>query len=175
MVFLHQLGTWLSQRRILSCDCRHLLSAQPIGGISLAVIIFFLKAEYTALNRSDDSEYSVWQRWLRLDWIGTILCLGMVTSLLLPLQWGGNTKSWKDHVVIALFCVFGVLLISFIIWEWKMGRSAILPLHMFRRRTQVGCCLVSVSLLFSSSTTQKGLVDGTWQFFVMMMLLVGAS
>jgi len=125
----------------------------PIGALSVFVIVLFLKAEYTPLNRSDNLEFNVWQRWLRLDWAGTFMCLGIVTSLLLPLQWGGNTKAWNDRVVIALFCVFGVVLIAFILLEWKLGKRAILPLHMFRRRTQIGCCLTS--------------------FFVMMMLLVG--
>jgi hypothetical protein len=79
------------------------------------------------------------------------MCLGMVISLLLPLQWGGNTKAWNDRVVVAVFCVFGIILIAFITLEWKMGKRAILPLHMFRRRTQVGCCLVAVSFVFANA------------------------
>jgi len=65
----------------------------------------------------------------------------MVTALLLPLQWGGVTKAWTDKTVIACFCVFGVLLVAFISWEWYMGDNGIMPLHLFRSRTQIGCCL----------------------------------
>ena len=83
------------------------------------------------------------------------MCLCMVISLLLPLQWGGNTKPWKDRVVIALFCVFGVVLIVSIAVEWKMGKRAILPLDFFRRRTSVGCCLNAVSLVVTN-TVRKG-------------------
>jgi hypothetical protein len=114
------------------------------------MIVFFLKGDYTALNRSEASKYTVLQRWLRLDWFGTILCVGVVTILPLPLQWGGVTKAWRDPTVIASFCVSGVVLIAFIILEWKMGKRAIMPLYMFRRRTQVGCCLIAVSLVFLS-------------------------
>jgi hypothetical protein len=46
----------------------------------------------------------------RLDWIGTILCLGITTSVLLPLQEGGNTKEWSDPEVYALFVVAAVLI-----------------------------------------------------------------
>jgi MFS family permease len=62
----------------------------------------------------------------------------MITSLLLPLQWGGITRPWNDKVVIALFCVFGVLFIAFIGWELYKGERAMMPLFLFRRRTQVG-------------------------------------
>jgi hypothetical protein len=88
------------------------------------------KPEYAGLN--------ILQKWLKVDWIGTILCLGMVCSLLLPLQWGGVTKPWNDKTVIALFCVFAVLVVVFTAWEYHMGPRAILPLHMLKVRTQIG-------------------------------------
>ncbi|QRW16005.1 major facilitator superfamily transporter [Rhizoctonia solani] len=93
------------------------------------------------------------QKWISLDWAGSILALGMVTALLLPLQWGGNERPWNDKVVIALFCVFGVLLPAFIAWEYKLGDRAIMRTSMFRRRTQIGTCLEA--------------------FFVMLALLLG--
>ncbi|KAJ1308610.1 hypothetical protein OPQ81_004308 [Rhizoctonia solani] len=93
------------------------------------------------------------QKWLSLDWFGSVLALGMVTALLLPLQWGGNERPWNDKVVIALFCVFGVLCPAFIAWEYKLGDRAIMRTSMFRRRTQVGTCIEA--------------------FFIMMALLLG--
>lgn len=82
-----------------------------------------------------------------------MICLGLVTSLLLPLQWGGNTKPWGDKWVIAMFCVFGVVVLAFIAWEWKMGTNALFPLYLLKNRSQVGCCLAS--------------------FWIMLMFLVG--
>ncbi|ELU38567.1 hypothetical protein AG1IA_07415 [Rhizoctonia solani AG-1 IA] len=67
--------------------------------------------------------------------------LGFVTCLLLPLQWGGNTKPWKDKVVIALFCLFAVIFIAFLLWEKRKGSKGILPLSLFRHRTQIGTCI----------------------------------
>lgn len=93
----------------------------------------------------------------------------MITSLLLALQWGGVTKPWSDRSVIACFCVvkspyhphsvcfccsypdlllseqFGALLPIFIGWEFFRGDRGILPLKLFRNRTQVGACLATVS------------------------------
>lgn len=49
-----------------------------------------------------------------------------------------------------MFCVFGVVLIAFLLWEWRMGSGAILPLYLFKNRSQVGCCLASfwIMLMF---------------------------
>lgn len=40
-----------------------------------------------------------------LDYVGAALSIGMVTCLLIPLQWGGNEKPWSDRSVIALLIV----------------------------------------------------------------------
>ncbi len=106
-----------------------------------------MTASYTALNRPSNFESTVLQRFIDLDWIGTFLCLGMTVSLLLPLQWGGNIKAWKDPIVIALFCVFVAVLGIFLLWQWYKGKAALLPLFLLKRRTQIGCCLESFWLL----------------------------
>ncbi|KAF8520869.1 ABC transporter [Hysterangium stoloniferum] len=79
-----------------------------------------------------------------LDWIGSILCLGFVTTLLLALQWGGIVKAWSDPVIITCFVLSGVLCVLFVLWQKKLGLNAMLPLSIFLRRTQLGACLHSV-------------------------------
>jgi hypothetical protein len=123
----------------------------PIGAISVAFIGFLLEAQPPQNN--PHFPRVGWKRYLDLDWIGTILCLGMTSTLLLPLQEGGVTKPWSDPSVYALFPVFGVLFIAFIAWEWRMGPRAIMPLSMFKRKTQVGCCLEAVSWPLSLGDT----------------------
>ncbi|KAG6860732.1 hypothetical protein C0995_008088 [Termitomyces sp. Mi166 len=91
-------------------------------------------------------ERSQWQRWLRLDWIGTFLSLSMVTTLLLALQWGGNTKLWSDPGVVACLVLFVLLLVAFVAWEYKKGPDAILPLKMLLRRSILGAFIASAFL-----------------------------
>ncbi len=79
------------------------LSSLPIGAITIATILLFIKPQHSF--RLKDDPTPTWRRIVGLDWIGTILCLGMVTSLLLALQWGGVTKPWSDKSVIACLCV----------------------------------------------------------------------
>ncbi|KAF9515229.1 hypothetical protein BS47DRAFT_1484607 [Hydnum rufescens UP504] len=131
-------GRCYSALSVLTLASEH-WSTTDIGGYVLGGVFterVSWRQETTTLNRSEASEHTVLQHWLRLDWFGTILCVGIVTILPLPLQWGGVTKAWRDPTVIASFCASGVVLIAFVILEWKMGERAINPLYMFRRSTQ---------------------------------------
>lgn len=77
----------------------------------MVLIAWLVKSKYGSGSTRVHSQ-PFWRRFIGLDWIGTLLCLGLITSLLLPLQWGGNTKPWSDPSVIACFCV-----VSLCFWE----------------------------------------------------------
>lgn len=60
-----------------------------------------------------------------------------IICLLLALQWGGVKYDWSDAKIIALFVVFGILLIAFIgIQLWKQD-SATVPPRMMMKRSMV--------------------------------------
>ncbi|KAG8894670.1 hypothetical protein FRC00_008595, partial [Tulasnella sp. 408] len=78
----------------------------PFGAITVFSILAFIKSEHSIAPRASASGAPTWRRLItNIDWVGSILCLGMVTTLLLPLQWGGVTKAWTDKSVIACFVV----------------------------------------------------------------------
>jgi hypothetical protein len=113
--------------------------------------------------------FTVRDRLASIDWVGSVICIGMVVSLLLPLQWGGITKSWDDATVIVLFCLSALLLGIFVLWEWRKGDGALVPFTMFRRRSQFGA---------ASATVRPDLsVNGTGlfvcQFFIGLGLFIG--
>ena len=106
------------------------------------------------------------QKWLLMDWVGSVLSVGMITSLLLPLQWGGVSREWNDRVVIALFVTvsflsvllmhraylavqFGVLFGLFIGWEYYKKEHAMMPLFLFKRRTQVGAGIATFMMMIA--------------------------
>ncbi|KZW04065.1 ABC transporter [Exidia glandulosa HHB12029] len=112
----------------------------PFGALAIGAVVFFLEDRRPRV-KPNHVGLTTLQLWKKIDVIGSILCLGMVCALLLPLQWGGQEKEWNDKVVIALFCVFGVLLAMFIGWEYYMGEDAILPLFLLKNSTQCGAAL----------------------------------
>ncbi|KDQ59779.1 hypothetical protein JAAARDRAFT_33346 [Jaapia argillacea MUCL 33604] len=126
----------------------------PFGALAIAVVFLFLPSRPALGSNNEESlNQMTWYR--RLDWLGGILCLGTVVSLLLPLQWGGTTHPWNSPVIIALFCVFAVVLVAWIIWEWRRSKAAILPLMLFKRRSQLGATLESFFI-------GMGMLNGTY-------------
>ncbi|KAG8796973.1 hypothetical protein FRC16_009339 [Serendipita sp. 398] len=87
---------------------------------------------------------------MSMDWIGTVLALGMTVSLLLPLTWGGVTRPWNDRVVIALFVLAGVLFMLLILWERRLGATAMMPLSIFMRRTQFSAGVANFTVMLVS-------------------------
>ncbi|TNY23706.1 major facilitator superfamily domain-containing protein [Rhodotorula diobovata] len=139
----------------------------PVGAITIAAIIFILGpqppppmqenvaiwterkfARYTG-GRWCPPRASLAFRTFALDWVGTILMLGIITCLVLALQWGGVKYAWSDGPVIASFVVFAVLIPVFVAFEWKLaGPSRIFPLEYFKGRTQIGATLAAFFTMF---------------------------
>ncbi|KAF8715608.1 MFS general substrate transporter, partial [Rhizoctonia solani] len=92
---------------------------------------------------SDGDDRPAWHRIAQMDWVGAILCIVIVSSLLLGLQWGGTSKPWDDPTIIGLFVAFGVSTVLLVIWQYYLGSRAMIPLKALMRRTQIGCCLVA--------------------------------
>ena len=112
------------------------------------MVVWAILPYYYPSQSSQYSDQKFLQKCSLLDWIGGILCIGCIVSLLLALQLGGTERPWSSASIIALFCVFGALLLIFIAWEWKEQDKAMLPLRFLRRRTQLGCSLASVRVYF---------------------------
>jgi len=60
----------------------------------------------------------------QLDILGNTLFIASIICLLLALQWGGVTYPWDSGRVIALFVLFGVLLIAFVVVQIFKGETA---------------------------------------------------
>jgi len=59
----------------------------------------------------------------------------------------------RDVAVGAMVGGILVVLIIFVVWELYLGGRALLPLHLLKNRTQLGCCLLSfwIMLMFLSA------------------------
>lgn len=109
----------------------------PLGAFSAVVVAALLPLHPPLGSTAESQGQSLVKKWLNLDWVGAILSLGMVTTLVLPLEWGGVTRAWDDKVIIALLVTAGVLFIIFGVWEYFKGDNALLPMHLLLNRTQL--------------------------------------
>lgn len=82
----------------------------PIGGVSIVCITLLLKASPPlGSDLTKRSTREILRQVVHLDFVGATLIAGAVTSLVLALQWGGNTKSWGNIAVIIVSIWFSVL------------------------------------------------------------------
>ncbi|KAF2439234.1 MFS general substrate transporter [Karstenula rhodostoma CBS 690.94] len=102
----------------------------PLGGVTILILIFCLQ-----FPPSPPKETKTWKEYvLRFDPIGTILFAPSIICLLIALQWGGTTYAWGDGRIIALFVVFGVLLLGFAVVQPLMKDNATLNTKVMTSR-----------------------------------------
>ncbi|KAJ7117255.1 transporter [Mycena crocata] len=122
----------------------------PIGGVSMFAVLFLLEAAPPlGADLTKRSNKDIFQQALRLDFVGAILMAGAVTSVVLALQWGGNTKPWDDKAVIISFVLGGVLSIVWILWEVYIGDKAMTPTKIFKSRSVYAILAYSFLTRFS--------------------------
>ena len=73
----------------------------------------------------------------RLDLPGVVLLIASVSCLFLALQDGGTGVPWASPKPIGLLIGFGLLFITFGVWQWKAGEYATVPLHYLKDRTVI--------------------------------------
>ena len=95
-----------------------------IGALFAPVYFFLLPSKNprpgaTALHRLRD-----------IDFVGLALLAGTTTALMLGMNFGGLTYLWNSPQIIALFVVFGILFIMFVLQQATnfMTRERVFPL-----------------------------------------------
>ncbi|KAF7330046.1 DHA14-like major facilitator [Mycena kentingensis (nom. inval.)] len=105
----------------------------PVGGIALFVMVFLFKMPKSADH--EPQHLFLLDRINQFDPFGTLVFIPGIISLLLALQWGGTKYPWSDGRIIALFVVFGVLILAFgIIQIWKQDNATVVP-RVFKVRS----------------------------------------
>ncbi|KAJ2079580.1 hypothetical protein H4R24_003675 [Coemansia sp. RSA 988] len=98
----------------------------PLAGTVLIIVVLFMRLP---IPRD-----SFWTKLKKVDILGSLVLIGAVVMLLLGLTWGGKTFPWNSARVICLL-VFGLLLlIVFMLIEWKVALDPTVPIHLFRIR-----------------------------------------
>jgi hypothetical protein len=107
----------------------------PLDGAAFVIILFFLNNLHTPRT-------PVISGLKAIDWVGSLTIVGGTLMLLLGLQFGGQAFPWKSATVICLI-IFGALTIAlFVVNEWRLAKYPIVPLHIFRYRSNIACLMV---------------------------------
>lgn len=104
----------------------------PIGGVTMAVILLVLK-----LPNPKNGPKTIKEQLGRLDPLGALFLFPGIVCLLLALQWGGSTYSWRNARIIVLLVVFGLCMIAFIAVQRRKGDTATVPPRIFFQRSML--------------------------------------
>ncbi|EED16361.1 efflux pump antibiotic resistance protein, putative [Talaromyces stipitatus ATCC 10500] len=92
-------------------------------------------------------EKSFIRKFLAMDWVGITLNAGIYLTWVMALTFGGSTYAWNAGQEIALWVVFGVLLIAFCLQQYFLvftsTKQRIFPGHFLKRRTLVLCFIAT--------------------------------
>jgi hypothetical protein len=103
----------------------------PIGGLVLGALTFinipeqFPKPPFMSVLRILPA---------KLDLIGFAIFAPAAIQLLLALQYGGNAFAWNSAKIIGLFCGAGGTFIVFLVWNYRKGNDAMIPVFMVQKR-----------------------------------------
>ncbi|KAJ5367953.1 Efflux pump roqT [Penicillium cataractarum] len=113
----------------------------PIGAVTFFFILFFFK------NPKSLKDAKGWKEQLaEIDLLGSFFFLPAIISLLLALQWGGTKYPWSSGRIIALFVVFGVLIIIFIGVQWWGQERATVPPRLIKNRNVWGSAWYALAI-----------------------------
>lgn len=114
----------------------------PIGAVTIAVIMFWFKSP----DRAEVRDIGWKGRIRKFDIPGTVVFLPAIICLLLALQWGGSKYPWGNGRIIALFVIFGVLIITFIAIQLWQQENATVPPRVMKNRTMWSSAIYSFSM-----------------------------
>ncbi|KAI5375804.1 hypothetical protein J4E82_005514 [Alternaria postmessia] len=106
----------------------------PISGFAALLILLFLDIKHEHTSFFDGIK--------AIDWLGIFTFLGFTLMILLGLDFGGVLFPWSSAKVIALLVVGGAMILAFIYSEAKMAKYPLIPMTLFRRRTNIAAFLV---------------------------------
>lgn len=112
----------------------------PIGVFTVGGTLLYLKVDQK-FQRPD----GIWARIWKTDPVGNGIFVVSVICLILAVEWGGNTYAWSNGRIIALFVIFGLAAIAFIMWQWQ-GNGTAIPSHIFLNRSTMFAVLFALFL-----------------------------
>ncbi|OCL13154.1 MFS general substrate transporter [Glonium stellatum] len=106
----------------------------PFGAVTALFIIFFFKAP----GKVKKTAKTFKERLQHFDLVGTALFIPAVVCLLLALTWGGSKYAWGNGRIIALFIIFGILIIGFVAVQIWKGENATVPPRIIKNKNVWG-------------------------------------
>ncbi|PVH72808.1 MFS general substrate transporter [Cadophora sp. DSE1049] len=104
--------------------------------------------QYATWRRYERKKFKVHKTWkelfFALDLIGFSLFAPACIMFLMALQWGGIEHPWISATILGLFSVSIATPIVFAFWEQRVGKDAMIPIAMLKKRVVYSSCLTAL-------------------------------
>ncbi|KAJ0414771.1 major facilitator superfamily domain-containing protein [Aspergillus carlsbadensis] len=101
----------------------------PFIGVGAVLIILFLKLNILPTSLAEKLR--------QIDYIGTVVFIGSLSSFLIPLTWGGILYDWDSWRTLVPLLIGVAGLIAFSFYEYRYPTDPIIPPKIFQNRTAV--------------------------------------
>ncbi|KAI8627366.1 MFS general substrate transporter [Xylariaceae sp. FL1651] len=110
----------------------------PVAGVALVLHTLFLHVKY-------DRETAIITRLKRIDYVGNIILIGSVVSVLIALSWGGTRYRWSSYQILVplLLGIFGLVLFHTYEGMPWVREYPTLPERVFKRRTPAAALIIA--------------------------------
>ncbi|KAE8154060.1 major facilitator superfamily domain-containing protein [Aspergillus avenaceus] len=88
----------------------------------------------------------MWSKLQMIDWLGLFVSVAAVLLTLIPISQGGAAYAWNSPLVVAMLVVGLVLILAFVMIEWKVARLPIMPIRLFQSDTSANLILLQGTL-----------------------------
>ncbi|KAF5131138.1 MFS efflux transporter aclA [Metarhizium anisopliae] len=101
----------------------------PVGGFALLLLLVFLNVKH---NR----EKTLATRLTTIDWVGNVIFVSSICSILIALSWAGAIHPWSSYQVLTPLIVGFAGLVGFVFFEASaLAPYPTVPLHLLSNRT----------------------------------------
>ncbi|KAL4738996.1 major facilitator superfamily domain-containing protein [Aspergillus similis] len=106
----------------------------PVCGTAFVLLILFLDVHNPRTPMLEGIK--------AVDWFGSLSILAISVMILLGLDFGGDTFPWGSPKVICLILFGSLMSVAFIYSEKRLAKYPLMPLHVFKSRSNIACFLV---------------------------------
>ncbi|KAL8682398.1 MAG: hypothetical protein Q9186_001519 [Xanthomendoza sp. 1 TL-2023] len=106
----------------------------PFDGIAFIIILLFLDIETPKTPLLAGLK--------AIDWLGSLFIVCGTIMFLLGLEYGGISYPWTSPTVLCLLIFGCVVIVLFFLNEWKVAIYPVMPLRLFKYRSNVAALLV---------------------------------
>jgi MFS family permease len=110
----------------------------PIGSVALVLLVVFLKVRW-----NKDVSYAT--KLTSIDWVGNIIFIAAICSILIALSWAGAVYPWTSYRILVPLIVGLVGLAGFLAFEGsRFAPQPSMPLHLMSNRTSATVYMLSL-------------------------------